>query len=208
MNEYQKEQRDAIVQIRSALRHMAGHDHNALQRMIEPYLAFRKQVNAFSDIHFSTFCTSSCFTNQLSACCSKDGIITFWADAVVNACCSNEHQMDTLLQAVYHPFSARKCIFLGPQGCHWQVRPLGCAMFLCDSVQENVLAAETGMKNQWDQFTNQAKSYRWPDRPVLFDQLERIFIEIGCQSPIMYLHNSPGLLRLKKSAGLHIHHTG
>jgi hypothetical protein len=74
-------------------------------------------------------------------------------------------------------------------------------MFLCDPVQEQVFAADPSLRGQWDQLLQAAKGYRWPDRPVLFDRLEQIFIEAGCQSPIMYLHNSPGLIRVKKRAG-------
>jgi hypothetical protein len=39
--------------------------------------------------------------------------------------------------------------------------------------------------------------YTWPSRPVLFDKLEELFIQEGFDSPIMYFHHSPGLLRLK-----------
>jgi len=44
--------------------------------------------------------------------------------------------------------------------------------------------------------------FTWPDRPVLFDDLESYFLKTGCRSPLMYLHNSPGLLRIKQKAGL------
>jgi hypothetical protein len=46
------------------------------------------------------------------------------------------------------------------------------------------------------------KSFRWPDRPVLFDQLEQVFMAVGCRSPLMYINTSPGLLRIKQKAGL------
>jgi hypothetical protein len=36
---------------------------------------------------------------------------------------------------------------------------------------------------------------------VLFDDLEAFFIDCGCTSPLMYLHNSPGLLRVKQKRG-------
>jgi len=37
---------------------------------------------------------------------------------------------------------------------------------------------------------------------TLHDELENFFIEAGCNSPLMYLHRSPGLLRLKAKHGL------
>jgi len=45
------------------------------------------------------------------------------------------------------------------------------------------------------------KRFTWPDQPVLFDDLESYFMKSGYRSPLMYLHNSPGLLRVKQKAG-------
>jgi len=42
--------------------------------------------------------------------------------------------------------------------------------------------------------------YAWPDQSVLFDELEQMFIDAGYHSPLMYLHNSPGLQQVKKTA--------
>jgi hypothetical protein len=39
-------------------------------------------------------------------------------------------------------------------------------------------------------------------KKVLFDDLETFFINAGHASSLMYLHNSPGLLLVKKRAGL------
>ena len=55
------------------------------------------------------------------------------------------------------------------------------------------------LKNQWEEFCRIKKRFTWPDRPVLFDDLEAFFIDLGCTSPLMYLHNSPGLLRVKQT---------
>ncbi|MGD2030721.1 MAG: hypothetical protein PVG86_12380, partial [Desulfobacterales bacterium] len=52
----------------------------------------------------------------------------------------------------------------------------------------------------WNELKQRKKIYTWPDRPVLFDDLERYFMNAGYSSPLMYLHNSPGLLRIKKQA--------
>ena len=48
----------------------------------------------------------------------------------------------------------------------------------------------------------EAKAYRWPEKPVLFDALEKIFLDLGCDSSLMFLNKSPGLLRIKQQAGL------
>ena len=45
-----------------------------------------------------------------------------------------------------------------------------------------------------------AGAQTWPDRPVLFDELEKLFIKEGYDSPLMYCHKSPGLLRLKSKS--------
>jgi len=48
----------------------------------------------------------------------------------------------------------------------------------------------------------ESRRFKWPDRPVLFDTLEKLFLDAGFHSPLMYLHTSPGLLRVKQQAGL------
>jgi hypothetical protein len=48
----------------------------------------------------------------------------------------------------------------------------------------------------------QEKKYKWPDRPVLFDHLEKVFLDMGYRSSLMHLNLSPGLLRVKRAAGL------
>jgi len=54
------------------------------------------------------------------------------------------------------------------------------------------------LEHRWQKLQRQEKSFTKPDRPVLFDDLERFFIERGYESPLMFFHHSPGLLRLKK----------
>jgi hypothetical protein len=55
-------------------------------------------------------------------------------------------------------------------------------------------------RKRWDALVRQKKDYTWPDRPVLFDTLEQICIDAGYTSPLMFLHNSPELLRVKRQA--------
>jgi hypothetical protein len=200
MNDYQQEQWDALSLIMDRMRALTAPQRALLVSGITPYLEFRQQVDQFLAAHFATHCTQSCFENGLSACCSKDGIITFWADGVINALVADDTRMETLRQALVHPFLPHKCTYLGPEGCRWQVSPLMCAMFLCDPVQEKVFAVDPGVEGQWRELVNTAKGYRWPDRPVLFDWLEIYFMDLGCRSPLMYINTSPGLMRIKRLA--------
>ena len=85
MNEYQQEQVDALVQIRRHLTTLPQDRRTHLQQAIDPYLYFRRELDLFLDAHFEAVCTAACYQDRRSACCSKDGIITFFADHVINA---------------------------------------------------------------------------------------------------------------------------
>lgn len=172
-------------------------DLNELQRQISDYLEFRRDVDAFLEHYFSRLCTQACYQNRLSACCSKDGIITFFADGVVNALESSEDQLGILQEMLTVPHQGNKCVYLGSNGCLWQIKPLVCAMFLCARAEKEVLDQNIRAKEWWLGLKQREKSFRWPDRAVLFDDLEEIFIDAGYSSTLMYLHNSPGLLRIK-----------
>ncbi len=200
MNEYQREQGDALTLVIEQLGLLSNDQRQALNDELGPYLAFRKEVDRFLDAHFSAHCTRSCYTNRRSACCSKDGIITFWADVVVNVCCSSGSALSRLQEALNSPAFEHKCTYLGIDGCCWQVRPLMCAMFLCDQVQQDVFSKERVCEKKWDELKRRAQAFRWPDRPVLFDRLEVLFMERGCRSSLMYINTSPGLLRIKRQA--------
>lgn len=199
LNTYQKEQLDALQQVKNTLMRLDGKTKHRLIMDIQSYLDFREKVDRYLDHHLSAYCTQACFSSQTSACCSKDGIITFWADMVINACCCSLDDLNMLISAVKSPRNPRKCVYLGSKGCLWTVRPLVCAMFVCDQLQADVINRDTGLATSWDQFRQEAKGFRWPDRPVLFDRLEEIFMDLGCQSPLMYIHSSPGLMRIKKA---------
>ena len=198
MNAYQMEQMDALNQILNNIGILDSFQEDA----VRAYLSFRRQLDAFSERHFSAFCTQACFESRSSICCSKDGIITFWADVVINAANSEKHRIDDLLTAIESPMFADKCIYLGADGCRWRVRPLGCALFLCDQIREAVLAPDPELHRQWEAYLSMGKAFRWPDRPVLFDHLEQVFMGVGCRSPLMYINTSPGLLRVKQQAGI------
>lgn len=201
MNSYQKEQLEALTMVRSHLRQMNPARVDHLNASMGPYHEFRRSLERFTQTHMAGHCTRSCFQSRTSACCSRDGIITFWADVVINAVCATPERLDLMTSSIRQPLRAEKCIYLGETGCVWKIRPLVCAMFVCDAVQADVIDADAERSAQWRRFTMQAKSFRWPNRPVLFDQLELIFLDLGCRSALMYINNSPGLMRVKQKAG-------
>lgn len=200
MNVYQKEQLDALLQVRDKIKRLGTSDKNDLMDLIQPYLDFRRKLEVFLDKHLARFCTQACFESQASACCSKDGIITFWADVVINACCAEQKELDRLESAIRSPMFPNKCIYLETGGCLWHIRPLVCAMFVCEAMEIDVIHKEDELKTTWDSYRHQAKGFRWPDQPVLFDQLETMFMEMGCNSPLMYINTSPALMRIKKQS--------
>lgn len=202
MNPYQKEQWEGYSQISDQLKRMTSDDLIQLKNSTKSYVRFRQDLDMFLNLYFSEHCKKSCFQSSISACCSKDGIITFWADLVINAIHSNHIQMDRLMNSIQHPIQLNKCIYLQPQGCVWQIRPIVCAMFLCDTASELVFTRQPEASQEWQFLKEKGRGYRWPDRAVLFDSLEQHFIKLGCRSPLMYLNSSPGLLRVKQKAGL------
>lgn len=200
---YNLEQRRAWEMIS---RHLARAEGYGLRLEIldrtRPYLAFRKELAAFQDARFKDFCTAACFNDSTSACCSREGIVTFFADAAINAVASTPEQIQLLLHTLANPRSDGRCVYLSNTGCLWQVSPVVCAMFVCDRLEREVLAPNPDLQKTWDDFQAKRKFFTWPDRPVLFDWLEEKFIGEGLDSPLMYLHKSPGLLKIKAKAGI------
>ena len=121
---------------------------------------------------------------------------------VINALVSNEEEMRLLARVLGEANKGFKCIYLGAEGCLWHLKPIVCEMFICDDAQEQILNSIPEARQKWEEFKQLKKHFTWPDRPVLFDALEAIFIKAGYTSPLMYLHNSPGLLRVKQQAKL------
>jgi len=199
MNEYQKEQLDALKQVRHQLKAMTRDEKQRLKESLADYLDFRRRVSAFLDTFFSSICTEKCYAGRLSACCSKDGILAFFGDVVVNALTSSPESLDTLEKAIIRPERDIKCIFLSDKGCLWQMKPIVCEMFLCDEAEQNVFGKNTEAEQKWEAYKEERKNFTWPDKVVLFEELERVFMEKGITSPIMYIHYSPGLLSIKKN---------
>ncbi len=202
MNEYQQEQLDALTMVRHGLLRRGDANRRQLIQTIDDYMQFRQAVDNFLDRHFSEVCTHACYLSQTSACCSKDGIITFFADTVVNALQATPAELDRLEAVLNRVNRGHRCVYLGSHGCMWTVRPVVCAMFLCDRAMRAVFSSDPAVKKQWESLRRQEKLFKWPDRPVLFDYLERVFLDLGCRSTLMHLNLSPGLLRIKRNAGL------
>jgi hypothetical protein len=200
MSSYQREQLETLNMVYGHLETIPKQEKQRLLLKISDYLMFRKTVDAFLGEHFEHICTRKCYQSNLSACCSREGVITFFGDVVVNVLVSEETQIKTLSKALIKPNTGFKCIYLSDHGCMWRIKPIICEMFLCDSAEKAVFDKKPLVNKLWQQLKLREKQYRWPDRPVLFDDLEKYFIAAGYSSPLMYLHNSPGLLRIKEKA--------
>ena len=202
MSTYREEQAHSQEMVIRHLQQVSAEERYRLRTMCAAYLTFRKTVAHHQRHHLQAICTRACFQSQLSACCNKDGIITFFADLVINALFSPPRKLADLMEALRDERLDMKCIYLGANGCRWHIKPLGCEMFLCDRALEEMKAAEPQAGHDWQRLEAEAKRFRWPDRPVLFDVIESRFLAAGMCSPLMYLHNSPGLMRIKRKAGL------
>jgi len=201
MDSYQKEQFDALEMVVGHLNRLTTDEQRELRALIQAYMDFRQRVDRYLGRYFSRVCTTSCFQSQRSACCSRDGIITFFADVVVNFLMSRPEEIESLFKVLQAPHEGFKCVYLGPKGCLWRVKPIVCQMFLCDPAMTDVFAHNPDAGAQWEALKKEAQGFKWPDRPVLFDALEKHFLDAGLRSSLMYLHTSPGLLRVKKLAG-------
>ncbi|MBW1799944.1 MAG: hypothetical protein JRJ85_04360 [Deltaproteobacteria bacterium] len=197
MSDYNREQIETISMVRRFFRGITEGRRAELERMIRPYLDFREEVARFQDTFFSDLCTGWCFNSRTSACCNREGIATFFGDMVVNIFLSGDDGVEGLLNALHQDPGGFKCVYLSASGCLWRIKPIVCEMFLCDHAKETVLERDDQLREQWETFRQQEKAFTWPDRPVLFDALEDIFIREGYDSPLMYFHRSPGLLRVK-----------
>ena len=202
MNDYQQEQLEALKIVRHGLLRLGDEKRIELIETIRNYMKFRHSVDRFLNRHFSEVCTHTCYLSRTSACCSKDGIITFFADTVVNALNATPAQLDRLETVLSRVNGGHRCVYLGSDGCVWTVRPVVCAMFLCDRSMAAVFSDAPEARTAWASLRQQEKSFKWPDRPVLFDHLETVYLDLGCRSTLMHLNLSPGLLSVKKNAGL------
>jgi len=202
MSDYNHEQTEAIMVVRKHLMGIPASQLGWLKQLTRSYVEFRAEVACFQEESFVGICSQKCFTSRTSACCGREGIITFFADVVINVLLSTHQEIDALLQTLEQDTGGSNCVYLNETGCLWRLKPIVCEMFLCDQAKKNVLDENDSLRQQWERFRQQERLYTWPTRPVLFDELESFFIEAGFDSPLMYLHRSPGLLRLKSRHGL------
>jgi hypothetical protein len=199
---YQVEQLDTLGRVRMHLKAMPRAERAWLRGQSEDYLAFRRRMDDFLQRHFGELCSSTCYRSRVSACCSREGIVTFFADVVINLLHSGEEEIDALVGVLQAEHVGMKCVYLGDQGCLWRIKPIVCQMFLCDPAKARVFGGRPDLRETWTVFEQERKRFTWPDRPVLFDRVEAHFLAAGCSSSLMYLHQSPGLLRVKRQAGL------
>jgi hypothetical protein len=176
MNSYHKEQARALSMVRVHLASLPASEVKRLHLKIADYLAFRCEVDDFLHEHFGEICNQKCYQSNLSACCARESIITFFGDVVVNVLLSRDHE------------------------CLWRVKPIVCEMFLCRQAKAGVFKSDPCVYDTWRRLQQHKKRFTWPDRPVLFDDLERYFIDAGHHSSLMVMHTSPGLLRVKREA--------
>jgi len=201
VSDYNGQQTEAILIVRKHLTGLPASQLGWLKQRISSYLEFRTDVACYQKEHFADICSQKCFTSRTSACCGREGIITFFADVVINVLLSTNEEIDTLLQTLKQDVGGFNCVYLNETGCLWRLKPIVWEMFLCDYAKKNILAGNDFLSRQWEGFRQKERLYTWPTRPVLFDELESFFMEAGFDSPLMYLHRSPGLLRLKAKHG-------
>ena len=200
INSYHQEQIETLNMVYCHLKTISVQEKQRLLSQISDYLVFRDAVDEFLHEHFKNICTQKCYQSKVSACCSREGIITFFGDVVVNVLVSNETEIKELARVLKKRNNGFKCIYLGGDGCLWRIKPIICEMFLCDTAKELVFKQKFSANKLWIELKQREKHFRWPDRPVLFDDLEKYFMAAGYSSTLMYLNTSPGLLRVKELA--------
>jgi hypothetical protein len=201
-SEYNRDQLNSVLSILEVFASLTEEEAGGLRARIKPYLAFREDISEFYRSLFRDTCRELCFDTGLSACCGFESIITFFADHVISLLESSQQQIEALVTTLRRPNLTQRCLFLGPSGCMWTIPPISCAMFLCSQVKERVFDARPDARRIWSELQGSEKEYTYPNKPVLFDELETFFMKRGCESPHLYFHRSPGLLRIKSKAGL------
>lgn len=202
MGEYNEDQLTSFRAITEACATLSTLEVQGLKESLGEYLRFREELDRFQAELVSTACKTMCFDTGMSACCGFESIFTFFADQVVNTLLSEPHEMQAIFSVLGRPNRTQRCVYLAGGGCLWRIRPISCAMFYCDKVKEEVLAASPEAAERWAGLRAREKEFTWPVKPVLFDDLEKFFMGLGVKSPHMYFHQSPGLLRLKRKSGL------
>ena len=202
LSEYNEQQRQGILLVRRHLRSLPPRLRADIGEMIAPYLDFRERTARFQATCLAGLCSRACFADGTSACCGREGILTFFADMAVNAYLCGDGETEALLEALDGDRGGPNCVYLGEGGCRWRLKPVTCEMFLCDRARKELDRLGESVKEEWEGLRKEEKRFTLPVQPVLFDDLERLFMERGCDSPLMYCHRSPGLVRLKERHGV------
>lgn len=201
ISEYNKDQLEALKMVKAFMKGISSSEYNDVKRLIEPYLEFRSRVTSFQNENLSEICTQKCFSRGDSACCNREGIATFFSDFVVNVFCSGTESLEPI-EMCLKGRGNNKCVYLAEEGCLWRYKPIICEMFLCEHAKTSLMFKGESALKTWNQLREEEKHFTWPDKPVLFDELEVLFIKKGFDSPLMYFHKSPGLRRVKLEAGI------
>ena len=159
MNAYQAEQIAAFELIRLHLPKLKKQLHRTQADPLEAYLAFRQETDRYFDQYFAGICNTTRYQNQHSACCSRDGIITFFADMVINILYSNGSVLDRMALRLQTPHLGLKCLYLSPGGCMWTIKPVVCQMFLCERAQLEVFSQCPQAREQWDTLTRRRRDF-------------------------------------------------
>lgn len=201
-SDYNRRQEEVLLVVRDHLARIPDPERQSLRKSLQPYLEFRDETARFQEEHLSAACTLRCFHDGTSACCGREGILTFFADVVINLLLSTDEEADLLLSRLLDDKGGPNCVYLGENGCAWKLKPITCEMFLCDHAKEELSGGDGSRGRRWKELRGREKIYTYPDRPVLFDGLEKLFLDAGIENAMMYCHKSPGLLLLKKRHGV------
>ena len=110
MNTYQKEQFNAFAMVQKYLAGLEDSKRGTLKISVSDYLAFRSELDVFLSTHFSQICNRRCYRSQRGACCSREGIITFFADIAVNVLVAGSNEIDGLMETLKKPNNGFKCV--------------------------------------------------------------------------------------------------
>lgn len=202
MSTYNHQQTEALLLVRRHLAALPPAAVEALREEIRPYLEFRARVARFHREHLAGPCARRCFDHGRSDCCGREGILTFFADVVVNVLLSSDAEVGRLLETLAGDPGGDSCVYLAASGCLWRLKPIVCELFLCEDVKEQAFRDDPAARGRWERLREEEHLFTRPTQPVLFDDLECRFREAGLDSPLMYCHHSPGLVRLKKKHGV------
>ena len=202
ISDYNRDQLVSFQAILDIMEKLSREEMEELKIMIRPYLVFRQRLDDYHARYFSGYCRKACFDTGLSACCGFESIITFFADQVITVLSSRPEDLEVLIEKLSWPNDTGKCVYTGPKGCVWKLRPVSCAMFFCHEAKVSVFKSYPEAESLWGMFLEQERDFTWPTKLVVFDQIEKFFLRYGVSSPHLYFHRSPGLLKLKAESGL------